>query len=126
MKKINGKKLLKNFVIALLGAIIGYLLYYSVIMEAIPLFIESSGIKYTVVSILALVILIAGCIAALNLIINKRVNKYLFFTMCVTFKLGNGNSEHNESCCIYPNGVFCAKAKIQQPFYLFNCDFFGN
>ena len=85
MKKINGKKLLKNFVIALLGAIIGYLLYYSVIMEAIPLFIESSGIKYTVVSILALVILIAGCIAALNLIINKRVNKYLFFTMCVTY-----------------------------------------
>lgn len=54
-------------------------------MEAIPLFIESSGIKYTVVSILALVILIAGCIAALNLIINKRVNKYLFFTMCVTY-----------------------------------------
>ena len=85
MKKINGKKLLKNFVIALLGAIIGYLLYYSVIMEPIPLFIESSGIKYTVVSILALVILIAGCIAALNLIINKRVNKYLFFTMCVTY-----------------------------------------
>ena len=135
-KKINGKKLLKNFVIALLGAIIGYLLYYSVIMDAIPLFIESSGIKYTVVSILALVILIAGCIAALNLIINKRVNKYLFFTMCVTyfailfvalfFKPGNGNSKHNESCCIYPNGVFCAKAKIQQPFYLFNCNFFGN
>ena len=85
MKKINGKKLLKNFVIALLGAIIGYLLYYSVIMGAIPLFIESSGIKYTVVSILALVILVAGCIAALNLIINKRVNKYLFFTMCVTY-----------------------------------------
>lgn len=85
MKKINGKKLLKNFVIALLGAIIGYLLYYSVIMEAIPLFIESSGIKYTVVSILALVILVAGCIVALNLIINKRVNKYLFFTMCVTY-----------------------------------------
>lgn len=85
MKKINGKKLLKNFVIALLGAIIGYLLYYSVIMEAIPLFIESLGIKYTVVSILALVILVAGCIAALNLIINKRVNKYLFFTMCVTY-----------------------------------------
>lgn len=72
MKKINGKKLLKNFVIALLGAIIGYLLYYSVIMDAIPLFIESSGIKYTVISILALVILVAGCIAALNLIINKR------------------------------------------------------
>lgn len=85
MKKINGKKLLKNFVIALLGAIIGYLLYYSVIMDTIPLFIESSGIKYTVVSILALVILVAGCIAALNLIINKRVNKYLFFIMSVTY-----------------------------------------
>ena len=76
---------MKNFVITLLGAIIGYLLYYSVIIDAIPLFIESSGIKYTVVSILALVILVAGCIAALNLIINKRVNKYLFFIMCVTY-----------------------------------------
>lgn len=69
-----------------MGAIIGYLLYYSVIMEAIPLFIESSGIKYTVVSILALVILVAGCIVALNLIINKRVNKYLFL-LCVLLTL---------------------------------------
>lgn len=85
MKKINGKKLLKNFAIALLGAIIGYLLYYSIIMEAIPLFIESSGIKYTVISIFALVIVVAGCIAALNLIINKRVNKHLFFIICVTY-----------------------------------------
>lgn len=85
MKKINGKKLLKNFAIALLGAIIGYLLYYSIIMEAIPLFIESSGIKYIVISIFALVILVAGCIAALNLIINKKVNKHLFFIICVTY-----------------------------------------
>ena len=37
MKKFNGKKLWKNFVIALSGAIIGYLLYYFSIMEAIPL-----------------------------------------------------------------------------------------
>ncbi len=85
MKKINGKKLLKNFVIALLGAIIGYLLYYSVIMDAIPLFIESSGIKYTVISILALVILVAGCITALNLIINKRVSTC--FLLCVLLTL---------------------------------------
>lgn len=85
MKKMNGKKLLKNFAIALLGAIIGYLLYYSIIMEAIPLFIESSGIQYTVISILALVISIAGCIAALSLIINRKVNKQLFFIICVTY-----------------------------------------
>ena len=32
MKKFNGKKVLKNFDIALEGAIIGFLLYYSVIM----------------------------------------------------------------------------------------------
>lgn len=45
MKKFNGKKLLKNFTIALLGAIIGYLLYYSVLMETIPLLVEISGVK---------------------------------------------------------------------------------
>lgn len=85
MKKINGKKLLKNFATALLGAIIGYLLYYFVIMEAVPMFVESSGIKYTVISILALIISVAGCIAALSLIINRKINKQLFFIMCVTY-----------------------------------------
>lgn len=81
----NGKKLLKNSAIALLGAIIGYLLYYFIIMEAVPLFIESSGIKYIAVSILALVISIAGCIAALSLIINRKINKYLFFIICAAY-----------------------------------------
>ncbi|MGN0535648.1 MAG: VanZ family protein [Eubacterium sp.] len=85
MKKINGKKLLKNFATALLGAIIGYLLYYFVIMEAVPMFVESSGIKYTVISILALILSVAGCIAALSLIINRKINKQLFFIMCVTY-----------------------------------------
>jgi glycopeptide antibiotics resistance protein len=85
MKKIDTKKLLKKFAIALLGAIIGYLLYYSVIMEVIVLFIESSGIKYTVISILALVISVAGCIATLSLIINRKVNKHLFFIICVAY-----------------------------------------
>lgn len=81
----NGKKLLKNFAIILLGSIIGYLLYYFVIMEAIPLFVESSGRKYTVISILALIISIAGCMAALSLIINRKVNKQLFFMICVAY-----------------------------------------
>lgn len=85
MKKFNGKKVLKNFAIALLGAIIGYLLYYSVIMEAIPLLVESSGIKYIAISIFALVISVAGCIAALSLIINRKINKHLFFIICVTY-----------------------------------------
>ncbi len=85
MKKFNGKKFLKNFAIALSGAIIGYLLYYFAIMEAIPLFIESSGIKYVAISILALVISIAGCIAALGLIINRKVNKQLFFILCAAY-----------------------------------------
>ncbi len=85
MKKFNGKKLLKTFAIALLGAIIGYLLYYSVIMEAIPLFVESSDIKYIAISILALVISIAGCIAALSLIINKKINKQLFYIISAAY-----------------------------------------
>lgn len=79
------KKLLKNLAIALLGAIIGYLLYYSVIMEAIPLFVGDSDIKYIAVSIMALVISIAGCIAALSLIINRKINKQLFFIIYVTY-----------------------------------------
>lgn len=83
MKK--GKKLLKNFAITLLGAIIGYLLYYCVIMETIPLFIGSSGIKYVAISIIALVISVAGCIAALGLIINRKINKQLFFIICVAY-----------------------------------------
>lgn len=85
MKKFNGKKLLKGFAIALSGTIIGYLLYYSVIMEAIPLFVESSGIKYIVISILALVISVAGCITALNLIINRKINKQLFYIICAAY-----------------------------------------
>ncbi len=85
MKNFNGKKLLKNFAIALLGAVIGYLLYYSVLMETIPLLVESSGVKYIAISILALVISVAGCIAVLSLIINRKINKQLFFIICVTY-----------------------------------------
>lgn len=85
MKKFNGKKLLKNFTIALLGAIIGYLLYYSVLMETIPLLVESSGVKYIAISILALVISVTVCIATLSLIINRKINKQLFFIICVTY-----------------------------------------
>lgn len=81
----NGKKLFKNFAILLLGAIIGYLLYYFVIMEAIPLFAGSSGIKYIAVSIMALVISVAGCIAVLSWIINKKINKLLFIIICVAY-----------------------------------------
>lgn len=85
MKKCNGKKVLKNVAIAIFGAIIGYLLYYYVIMEAVPLFVESSGIKYIAVSILALVISIAGCISVLSLIINRKINKHLFFILCAAY-----------------------------------------
>ncbi len=81
----SGKKLLKNFVILLLGTVIGYLLYYFVIMETVPLFVGSSGIKYIAVSIIYLVIIIAGCIAVLSLIINKKINKLLFIVLCVAY-----------------------------------------
>lgn len=81
----NGKKLLKNFTILLLGTVIGYLLYYFVIMETVPLLVGSSGIKYIAVSIISLVIIIAGCIAVLSLIINKKINKLLFIVLCVAY-----------------------------------------
>lgn len=81
----NGKKLLKNFAIVLFGAIIGYLLYYFVIMETVPLLVGSSGIKYIAVSIMTLVLSIAGCIAVFSLIINKKINKLLFIIICVAY-----------------------------------------
>ncbi len=129
MKKFNGKKVLKNFAIALAGAIIGYLLYYSVIMEAIPLFVECSGIKYIAVSIMALVISMAGCIAALSVYyyiccllcsVVCRIVCAVFngtgiyiqsadrFRRCF-FKLGNGIAKRYKSCYVYPDGIFCAK-----------------
>lgn len=81
----NGKKLFKNLAIILFGAIIGYLLYYFVVMEAVPLFAGSSGIKYIAVSIMTLVISVAGCIAVLSWIINKKINKLLFIIICVAY-----------------------------------------
>lgn len=81
----NGKKLLKNLSVALLGAVIGYMLYYFVIMETVPLFVGSSGVKYIAVSIMLLVISVAGCIAVFSLIINKRINKLLFIVICLAY-----------------------------------------
>lgn len=81
----NGKKLFKNLAIILFGAIIGYLLYYFVVMEAVPLFAGSSGIKYIAVSIMTLIISVAGCIAVLSWIINKKINKLLFIIICVAY-----------------------------------------
>lgn len=81
----NGKKLFKNLAIILFGAIIGYLLYYFAVMEAVPLFAGSSGIKYIAVSIMTLVISVAGCIAVLSWIINKKINKLLFIIICVAY-----------------------------------------
>lgn len=81
----NGKKFLKNFAIALLGIIIGYLLYYFVIMETVPLFVGSSGVKYVAVSIMSLVTSVVGCMAVLSLIINKKINKLLFIALCVAY-----------------------------------------
>lgn len=49
------------------------------------LFVDSSGVKYTAISILALVLCIAGCIAALGLFVNRKVNKQLFYIICVTY-----------------------------------------
>lgn len=85
MKKIKIKKLLKKIATIIFGAIIGYLLYYSVFMETIVLFIDSSSIKYTIISILALIISIASCIAVLSLIINQRINKQLFIVICIAY-----------------------------------------
>lgn len=85
IRKINMKKIIKQIGIIILGIIIGYLIYYSFVMEIIPYFIGASGFKYILVSISSLIISILGCILVINLLVNKKIDKWLFIILCITY-----------------------------------------
>lgn len=84
MKNIQSKNILKKFVLILIGLVVGYLLYYNIFMEIIPLFF-SSDIPYYVVSIMCLIGCIVGCIIILDLLVNKKISKSFFIIICVAY-----------------------------------------
>lgn len=84
MKKHKKKNTAKNFLLILVSVVIGYILYYNVFMEIIPLFF-SSDITYLVVSIMCLIGSIAGCIIVLDLLVNKKISKNLFILICIVY-----------------------------------------
>lgn len=79
------KKILKKAAVIIAGIIIGYLVYYGLIMEIIPYFIGASGLKYVLISIGALIISIIGCISIISLFVNKKIDKRLFIILCITY-----------------------------------------
>lgn len=84
MKKLEGKTFARKILLILIGLVIGYILYYNVFMEIIPLFF-SSDIAYYVVSIMCLIGCIVGCIIILDLLVNKKISKSLFIMICVAY-----------------------------------------
>lgn len=84
MKKLEGKTIAKKMLLILIGLVVGYILYYNVFMEIIPLFF-SSDIAYYVVSIMCLIGCIVGCIIILDLLVNKKISKSLFIMICVAY-----------------------------------------
>lgn len=83
---INSKKVIKGLLTIISGILIGYLLYYNVFMEIIPLFI-SAELPYIIVSIACLIGSIGGCIAIIGLIASKKIRKPLFITLCAAYFL---------------------------------------
>lgn len=83
---MNIKNIIKILLPIFLGAIIGYSLYYFILMDIIILFV-SHGFTYFFVSIICLLLSILGSIMMLNLIINKTINKILFFTIYCSYFL---------------------------------------
>lgn len=81
---IKSKKVIKGLLTVILGILIGYLLYYNIIMEIIPLFI-SAELPYIIVSIACLIGSIGGCIAVISLIASKKIRKPLFVTLCAAY-----------------------------------------
>lgn len=77
-------KIMKKIFLILIGFVIGYLLYYNIFMEIIPLFFGSE-MAYYVVSIMCLIGCIVGCIIILDLLVNKKISKSLFIMICVAY-----------------------------------------
>ena len=64
----------KQLISLLLGAIIGYLLYYHFFMDVI-LLIAHEGFLYMIINIAMLLLSIVGCAAIIYLLLEKRVSR---------------------------------------------------
>lgn len=70
------KTVKKQLISLLLGAIIGYLLYYHFFMDVI-LLIAHEGFLYMIINIAMLLLSIVGCAAIIYLLLEKRVSRWM-------------------------------------------------
>ncbi|CCX72402.1 putative uncharacterized protein [Firmicutes bacterium CAG:83] len=78
------KTVKKQLISLLLGAIIGYLLYYHFFMDVI-LLIAHEGFLYMIINIAMLLLSIVGCAAIIYLLLEKRVSRWMLVLLSVTY-----------------------------------------
>lgn len=86
---VKFKKIAKGVLKTAAGILIGYLLYYNILMEIIPVFI-SGELLYIIVSIAALLGSIGGSIALIELISSRKIKKPLFIMLCAVYFIAVG------------------------------------
>lgn len=70
------KKQHKPLISILLGAVLGYLLYYYLFMDVVVLYF-SSGFFYLAISIIVLLVSIVGCSALISMILQRRISRWM-------------------------------------------------
>lgn len=68
----------------LLGAILGYLLYYYFFIEVLALFF-TDGFFYLAISVTFLIMSIAGCSTIIYILFQKRISKWMLILFKVTY-----------------------------------------
>lgn len=86
---VKFKKIAKGVLKTAAGILIGFLLYYNILMEIIPVFI-SGELLYIIVSIAALLGSIGGSIALIELISSRKIKKPLFIMLCAVYFIAVG------------------------------------
>lgn len=86
---VKFKKIAKGVLKTAAAILIGYLLYYNILMEIIPVFI-SGELLYIIVSIAALLGSIGGSIALIELISSRKIKKPLFIMLCAVYFIAVG------------------------------------
>lgn len=76
-------KIFKSFIVIIIGAIVGYMIYFQVLMEVISHF--CSGNFYIIISFICLFLCVVGCISLIYIFINREINKYIFIPLVVAY-----------------------------------------
>ena len=79
MKKHNNL-----FVSLLVGAMLGYLLYYYFFMEVLAIFF-TDGFFYLAISIAFLIMSIIGCSAIIYAVLQRRIKRWMFILLSTTY-----------------------------------------